>query len=803
AAAEIYDEAFDAWSPAGALASARAHAAAILLTDGRVLVAGGSAASGSLSSAELYEDTGASDAWRPSFAAIPPLYTGEVISVSGSRFRGISEGSNGSWAGNSPANVPVVQLLPLQGGALPVPVQSFSDTSLTLTIPSVSEGYYLLSVTVNAIPVAAVVFIDGPPAAPVLTAPGPVVASSRPLIAGIAEAGSTVTVSLDGSSLGAASTDSSGAWSIIPASALMDGPHVIAARATDAIGAAGAWSPPRSFTVDTMAPASPVLTDPGTFTGTRPVLSGTSEPASRVTLRVDGVVAGTTGASATGQWSVGIASPLAEGLHAATAQAEDAAGNSSPISAARSFTVDSVPPPPPVIVSPGSGASISSRTPVISGTAEGNSSVTVAVDGYLVGVAVADASGAWSCQSTLSFTQGAHSLTAQAQDAAGNQGPATSPSLFTVDSTPPAPPILLTPAESAIESSDTPLISGTAEVGSRVTVWLDGVSAGATGTTDSGTWSFFPSSPLETGPHTVLVQATDAAGNDSSTTGVRSFTVQPPTPMVPQILSPNGIVATAFPRITGRAGSEDSVDVLVDGALAGTASTDQTGSWSLAISSALADGQHSAAARARDARLNASPLSSPVTFVVDTIAPPAPWLETPGAGALLKDAAPELAGSAEPGSTVSVVLDSEVTGTPKAGESGAWTFTPPKPLADGLHTVTLQATDAAGNVSPPSDLRSFTVQRPRSFYGSGCSAAPSRSLGAWWLLLALCAMASRRRRRQRVPGLQGRQPRLLPLYRTLLGINMDLTSAALGIQGGTVCVVSERLVAGAGPGGGG
>ncbi len=37
---------------------------------------------------------------------------------------------------------------------------------------------------------------------------------------------------------------------------------------------------------------------------------------------------------------------------------------------------------------------------------------------------------------------------------------------------------------------------------------------------------------------------------------------------------------------------------------------------------------------------------------------------------------------------------------------------------------------------------------------------------------------------------------LLPLYRTLLGINMELTSAALAVHEDKVCIVSERPVEG-------
>jgi hypothetical protein len=49
------------------------------------------------------------------------------------------------------------------------------------------------------------------------------------------------------------------------------------------------------------------------------------------------------------------------------------------------------------------------------------------------------------------------------------------------------------------------------------------------------------------------------------------------------------------------------------------------------------------------------------------------------------------------------------------------------------------------------------------------------------------------------PILQLPTENLLPLYRALLGINMEPTSAALAIHEDKVCVVSERSIAGLDP----
>ena len=57
------------------------------------------------------------------------------------------------------------------------------------------------------------------------------------------------------------------------------------------------------------------------------------------------------------------------------------------------------------------------------------------------------------------------------------------------------------------------------------------------------------------------------------------------------------------------------------------------------------------------------------------------------------------AGSAEAGSTITVMDGATVLGTAVVAADGSWSVTPTTALADGAHSITTRATDAAGNVS--------------------------------------------------------------------------------------------------------
>ena len=74
-------------------------------------------------------------------------------------------------------------------------------------------------------------------------------------------------------------------------------------------------------------------------------------------------------------------------------------------------------------------------------------------------------------------------------------------------------------------------------------------------------------------------------------------------------------------------------------------------------------------------------------------------------------AAPTIEGIAEPGSTLTLFVDGETTGvtTIADGTTGAYTIAPTAGLSDGNHTVTVTATDAAGNISTASSELNLTV----------------------------------------------------------------------------------------------
>lgn len=124
---------------------------------------------------------------------------------------------------------------------------------------------------------------------------------------------------------------------------LADGPHTLAVRARDAAGNQETEATTYSWTVDTVAPATPRVTSvtPGATVAVSPSeVSGRGEPGSVVRLMIDGALVGTAEVDVAGQWTVAVPGTLVDGVHFLTASATDAAGNSSlPVTV--SFTLDS------------------------------------------------------------------------------------------------------------------------------------------------------------------------------------------------------------------------------------------------------------------------------------------------------------------------------------------------------------------------------------------------------------------------------------------------------------------------------
>ncbi|MCO2969398.1 BapA prefix-like domain-containing protein [Pseudomonas aeruginosa] len=490
--------------------------------------------------------------------------------------------------------------------------------------------------------------------------PAPVIdPSNGVVISGTAEAGATVILTDgNGNPIGQVTADGSGNWAFTPSTPLANG-TVINALAQDA---AGNSSSPTSATVDSVAPAAPVI-DPSNGS----VIAGTAEAGATVILTDgNGNPIGQTTADGSGNWSFTPGTPLSNGT-LVNAVAQDAAGNTS---GPASTTVDSVAPAAPVIDA--------SNGTVISGTAEAGATVILTDgNGNPIGQATADGSGNWTFTPGTPLANGTV-INAVAQDPAGNtSGPASS----TVDAVAPAAPVL--------NPSNGSVIAGTAEAGVKV-ILTDGNGnpIGETTADGSGNWTFTPGTPLVNGT-VVNAVAQDAAGN---TSGPASTTVDAVAPATPVLDASNGTV------ISGTAEAGATV-ILTDGNgnPIGQATADGSGNWSFTPGTPLANGTVVNAV-AQDAAGNTS---GPVSTTVDSVAPATPVID-PSNGV-------ELSGTAEPG--VRVILtdgNGNPIGQTLADGSGNWTFTPSTPLANGT-VVNAVAQDPAGNTSGPASTTVDTV----------------------------------------------------------------------------------------------
>ncbi|MBG4672806.1 BapA prefix-like domain-containing protein [Pseudomonas aeruginosa] len=413
--------------------------------------------------------------------------------------------------------------------------------------------------------------------------PAPVIdPSNGVVISGTAEAGATVILTDgNGNPIGQVTADGSGNWAFTPATPLANG-TVINALAQDA---AGNNSSPTSATVDSLAPAAPVI-DPSNGS----VIAGTAEAGATVILTDGGGnPIGQATADGSGNWSFTPGTPLTNGT-VINAVAQDAAGNTSgPVST----TVDAVAPAPPVIA-PSNGVELS-------GTAEpGVRVILTDGNGNPIGQTLADGSGNWTFTPGTPLVNGTV-VNAVAQDPAGNtSGPAST----TVDTVAPATPV--------INASNGSVITGTAEVGAKV-ILTDGNGnpIGETTADGSGNWTFTPGTPLANGT-VINAVAEDAAGNAS---GPASTTVDSVAPSAPLLsISADGAL------LTGTAEPNSQVRIVVNGDTANpiTVTVDGAGNFSLPFAPPLITGELIAGV-AVDAAGN---VSGPATINAPDLAPP-------------------------------------------------------------------------------------------------------------------------------------------------------------------------------------
>ncbi|MGZ7503349.1 Ig-like domain-containing protein [Pseudomonas aeruginosa] len=497
----------------------------------------------------------------------------------------------------------------------------------------------------NSSPPATVTVDSSAPPAPVINP------SNGVVISGTAEAGATVTLTdAGGNPIGQVTADGSGNWSFTPGTPLANG-TVVNATASDPTGNTSA---PASTTVDSVAPAAPVVNP-----SNGAEISGTAEPGATVTLTDgSGNPIGQVTADGSGNWSFTPSTPLADGT-VVNATATDPAGNTG---GQGSTTVDAIAPATPTVnLSNGSS---------LSGTAEPGSTVILTDgNGNPIGETTADGSGNWTYTPSTPIANGTV-VNVVAEDAAGNSSP---PATVTVDSSAPPAPV--------INPSNGVVISGTAEAGATVTLTDAGGNPIGQVTADgSGNWSFTPGTPLANGT-VIVATATDPTGNTGPQAATTVDAVAPPAPVIDPS---NGTTISG----TAEAGAKV---ILTDGNgnPIGETTADGSGNWTFTPATPLANGTVVNAV-AQDPAGNTGPQGS---ATVDAVAPNTPVVN-PSNGNLLN-------GTAEPGSTVTLTDgNGNPIGQTTADGSGNWSFTPGSQLPNGT-VVNVTASDAAGNTSLP------------------------------------------------------------------------------------------------------
>ncbi|NBR29637.1 MAG: hemagglutinin, partial [Betaproteobacteria bacterium] len=469
------------------------------------------------------------------------------------------------------------------------PATALTDASHTLSVRTKDAAG-----NVSALSDAVTVKVDtGIPTAPTLNASVTGLTKvTSPTLTGKAEVGSTVTLYDATTKLATTSADATtGAYSIAIATPLADGAHSLTVTATDAAGNASPASTAVALTVDTVT-ARPVLTALASSLNTnKPTITGTAEANSSVVVYDGTTKLGTVTAGADGKFSLALITALGDGNHSITAQATDRILNVSDVSSALTFTVDTIAPSTPTIATAATTTNL--NKPVITGTAEKASTVTVFDGTTSLGTAIADATtGVWTFTPATALSDGSHSLTAKARDAAGNISAASSALAVTVDTVAPNKPVMT--AVATPFNTSTPTLKGTAEAKSEVSLYEGQTLLGKATADGTGAFSITLPASLTDGSHILTATSKDAAGNVSTSASdpltIQIDTVAPDKPTVAVTgMLPNTFIKTNKPVITGTAEAKSTVTVYDGTTVLGTTTAGADGSYSFTPATALTD----------------------------------------------------------------------------------------------------------------------------------------------------------------------------------------------------------------------
>jgi gliding motility-associated-like protein len=577
-------------------------------------------------------------------------------------------------------------------------------------------------------------------------------------------AGETMTVTVNGATYTVV-PDASGNWSVdtgvdVPSSGVLgtfvDGvSYAVEATVTDTCGSSTSDATTLELTIDTTAPAVPTVVAQ-TTNDTTPIITGTAEAGSTVTIVVGGATYTTT-ANGSGDWTLdtGVAVPVSgtfapnvNGTNEVAVTSTDAAGNSTGDATTLELTIDTTAPAVPTVVA----QTTNDTTPIITGTAEAGSTVTIVVGGATY-TTTANGSGDWTLDTGVAVpmsgtfapnVNGTNEVAVTSTDAAGNStGDATTLEL-TIDTTAPAVPTVVAQTTNDV----TPTITGTSgtgvalAAGETMTVTVNG--ATYTVVPDaSGNWSVdtgvdVPSSGVLAAfvdgvSYEVVATVTDGGGNSTSDSSSNEITIDTSAPTAPTVVSQTTNDVT--PTITGTSGTGaallagETMTVTVNGATY-TVVPNASGAWSVdtgvdvpssGVLAAFVDGvSYEVVATVTDGGGNSTSDSSSNEITIDTSAPTAPTVVSQ----TTNDVTPTITGTSGTGAallageTMTVTVNG-ATYTVVPNASGAWSVdtgvdVPSSGVlaafVDGVsYEVVATVTDGGGNSTSDATTNEVTI----------------------------------------------------------------------------------------------
>ncbi|MFP5733319.1 MULTISPECIES: non-fimbrial adhesin SiiE [Salmonella] len=552
---------------------------------------------------------------------------------------------------------------------------------------------------------------------------------------GTADRFATVNILIDGKTIGVTTADADGNWNFDISRNLSDNVYKITVESIDPLGRTS--SVDYQLTIDSFTPIPTVMLHDSADSGVKgdmitkintPLFTGMAEANAKVSIYVDGVLSGEAIAGDDGVWNFQFTTALSDGSHDVTVKVEDIAGNTAS-SSAYNFQIVTQTQKPTIELVNDTGVDntdhiINEKNPALTGTAAPYSTVKLYVDGALIAEVRTNKDGRWeyTLKADQGLVDGDHRITASVEDIAGNIAH-SDPFLISVDTAISIPIVSLSPdSDSGIADDNlTNIVKPTLHLKDidpdiiSVQVWdaASDTQIGVATQQPDGSWAYTFTSDLTEGLHQVYVKVEDIAGNKANS-AVFDFTIDTTvsTPVI-SLLSKDdtGVTGDNLTNINKPGFAISGVDadahrvvvqVMHNGVSEEIELSHLNGSWLFTPGNTWADGSYTLTVKVEDKAGNTN-YSTPLTVVIDT------QIAIDGVE-LVNDSGVKgdnMTNDDRPHFRVTVPTDvnevrlsidggnSWVQATP--GVAGSWEYIWPTDLADGQYTLTVEATDKAGN----------------------------------------------------------------------------------------------------------